>query len=78
METYIGNIALFAFNFAPKGWMDCKGQLMDIAQNQALFALVGTTYGGDGVRNFALPTLKEPAEGLRYCIAVQGIFPSRP
>lgn len=58
MDVYIGMIGLFAFNFAPKSWAICNGQLMSIAQNSALFSLIGTTYGGDGVTTFALPDLR--------------------
>lgn len=58
MESYIGQICLFGFNFAPQNWAFCNGQLMSIAQNSALFALLGTTYGGDGVTTFALPNLQ--------------------
>jgi microcystin-dependent protein len=54
-EQYLGEIKLFAGNFAPKGWALCQGQLLPINQNQALFALLGTTYGGNGTTNFALP-----------------------
>jgi microcystin-dependent protein len=55
---YLGQIQPFAFNFAPVGWAMCNGQLLPISQNTALFALVGTFYGGDGVTNFALPNLQ--------------------
>ena len=55
---FIGEIQLVAFNFAPKGWALCNGQLLSISQNQALFALLGTIYGGDGVTTFALPDLR--------------------
>jgi microcystin-dependent protein len=55
---YIGDIALFAFNFAPSGWALCQGQLLAIAQNTALFAILGTTYGGNGKTTFALPDLR--------------------
>lgn len=57
-EAFIGEIRLVAFQFAPKGWAQCNGQLLPINQNQALFALLGTTYGGDGRVNFALPDLR--------------------
>lgn len=79
MEPYFGQIALFAFNFAPQGWSTCDGQMLSIAQNNALFALLGTTYGGDGKTTFALPDLrgKEPVKGAHYCIAMTGIFPPR-
>jgi len=57
-EPFLGEIDLVAFNFAPVGWAQCDGQLLSIAQNTALFALIGTTYGGDGVQTFALPDLR--------------------
>src|SRR5271157_2131511 len=57
-EPYLGEIEAFPFNFAPKGWAFCAGQLLPINQNQALFALIGTYYGGNGVTNFALPDLR--------------------
>lgn len=58
MEEYIGIVKLFAGNFAPRGWMFCDGSLLSIAQNSALFSILGTTYGGDGRTTFALPNLK--------------------
>ena len=57
-DFIIGEIRMFAGNFAPKGWAFCQGQLLPIAQNQALFSLLGTTYGGDGMTSFALPDLR--------------------
>jgi microcystin-dependent protein len=57
MEPYIGQIELFPYNFAPLNWLVCNGQLLPISGNDALFALIGTTYGGDGVSTFALPNL---------------------
>jgi microcystin-dependent protein len=57
-EPFLSEIRLFSFNFAPKGWALCDGQLLPINQNQALFSLLGTTYGGDGRVNFALPNLQ--------------------
>src|SRR5690242_261584 len=57
-EALIGSIFIFAGNFAPKGYAFCNGQLMSIAQNQALFSILGTTYGGDGITTFALPDLR--------------------
>jgi microcystin-dependent protein len=57
-EPFIGQIALFAFNFPPKGWGLCNGQLLPINQNQALFSLLGTTFGGNGQTTFALPDLR--------------------
>src|SRR6185503_3070316 len=57
-EPFLSEIRLFSFTFAPKGWALCNGQLLPINQNQALFALLGTTFGGDGRVNFALPDLR--------------------
>jgi len=57
-DPWLGEIALVAFNFAPQGWAFCNGQLLSIAQNTALFSLLGTTYGGDGQSTFALPNLQ--------------------
>ena len=57
-DPFLGQIEIFAFRFAPKGWALCNGQLMSIAQNPQLFQLLGTTYGGDGRINFALPDLQ--------------------
>ena len=57
-EPFLGEIRIFGFNFAPQGWAMCDGQLLSIQQNTALFALLGTTYGGDGVQTFALPDLR--------------------
>jgi microcystin-dependent protein len=57
MEAYIGQIVLFAGNYAPQGWMLCNGQVLNVNQNQALFAVIGNVYGGDGRSTFALPNL---------------------
>ncbi|GAB5553598.1 MAG: hypothetical protein Sapg2KO_31890 [Saprospiraceae bacterium] len=57
-DPFIGEITMFAGNFAPRGWAKCDGQLLPIAQNTALFSLLGTTYGGDGRTTFALPDLR--------------------
>ncbi len=57
-EPILGEIRMFAGNFAPTGWAFCQGQLLPIAQNTALFSLLGTTYGGDGITSFALPDLR--------------------
>jgi microcystin-dependent protein len=57
-EPFLSEIRIFSFVFAPKGWALCNGQLLPINQNQALFSLLGTTYGGDGRVNFALPDLR--------------------
>jgi microcystin-dependent protein len=57
-EPYVGQLLMVGFNFAPRGWALCNGQLLAISQNEALFALLGTTYGGDGVTTFELPDLR--------------------
>ena len=57
-EPFLGEIRLVSFNFPPKGWVFCNGQLLPINQYQALFSILGTTYGGDGRTNFALPNLQ--------------------
>lgn len=115
-EAYIGELMLIGFNFCPRGTAEANGQLLPISSNTALFSLLGTTYGGDGRTNFALPDLRgrapihagqgrglpatvqgemrggssvarsagtpDPAQTLptltmRYCIATDGIYPSR-
>src|SRR5262245_40051435 len=58
MDPFVAEIRIFGFNFAPKGWAFCAGQLLPLSQNTALFSLLGTTYGGDGKSNFALPNLQ--------------------
>lgn len=58
IEPYLGNVAIFAGNFAPRSWMFCQGQLLPISQYDALYALIGTTFGGDGQTTFALPNLQ--------------------
>lgn len=58
MESYVGEIRLLPYNFAPVGWADCNGQLISISENETLFMLLGTTYGGDGVNTFGLPDLR--------------------
>ena len=78
MEAYMASVILFAGNFAPREWAECNGQIMQVNENTALFSLIGTTYGGDGMRTFALPKLKSPVEGMRYIICIHGIYPSRP
>ncbi|MGQ7945871.1 phage tail protein [Flavobacterium sp. WC2509] len=58
MDPFVAEIRIFPFNFAPRGWAMCNGQLMPLSQNTALFSLLGTTYGGDGKSTFALPDLQ--------------------
>lgn len=79
MEPFLGQIQLLPYNFAPQYWAFCEGQILQIHDNSGLYSLIGTTFGGDGQTTFALPNLKgkEPVPGLRYCIALRGIFPNR-
>ena len=79
---FIGQVSTFSLGFCPVGWAPTDGRLLTIAQNDALFALIGTTYGGDGQTNFAVPNTSAiatlaPGAKLTRCIALQGIFPSR-
>lgn len=60
-DPFVAEIRIFPFNFAPKGWAFCDGQLLPLSQNTALFSLLGTTYGGNGKSNFALPNLQGSA-----------------
>ena len=80
-DPFLGEIQSFAFNFCPHGWAPLNGQLMVISQNTALFALLGTFYGGNGTTTFALPTAKPifSANGHPFtqCIALFGVFPSQ-
>jgi hypothetical protein len=79
IDVLIGTIQLFPYTFAPMGWMSCEGQLMNITQNQALYSLIGTKFGGDGRTNFALPNLNgaSPLSQNKYYIAMTGLYPSR-
>ncbi|TLY46919.1 MAG: phage tail protein [Gammaproteobacteria bacterium] len=61
MDPFVAEIRIFPFNFAPKGWAFCDGQILPLSQNTALFSLLGTTYGGDGKSNFALPNMQGSA-----------------
>jgi microcystin-dependent protein len=83
MEQTIAEIRMFAGNYAPRGWAFCEGQTLTINENEALFCLLGTQYGGNGNTNFQLPKLaplKESDGGqtpIKYIIALEGYFPSR-
>jgi microcystin-dependent protein len=85
MDPFLGEIRTVGFNFAPAGWALCNGQAMPISENNALFALLGIQFGGNGTTTFNLPNLTEPAATpkapaapLLHIIALNGIFPSRP
>lgn len=74
-QPYVGEIKMFAGNFAPAGWMFCEGQLLPISENETLFQLIGTTYGGDGESTFALPDLRGRIpihQGNGYILAETG------
>ncbi len=90
-QPYVGEIRMFAGNFAPAGWMFCEGQLLPISENETLFQLIGTTYGGDGQETFNLPRMRwqQWAEQnspdaqpfgeqiqMHYDISLFGVFPS--
>ncbi|ADZ82390.1 phage tail protein [Cellulosilyticum lentocellum] len=80
MDYLLGEITLFPYTFTPMGWMSCEGQILNIAQNQALYSLIGNTYGGNAAQGtFALPNLKgaEPLPNMKYYIATEGIYPQR-
>jgi microcystin-dependent protein len=75
MDPFMGEILIFSFDFAPRGWAACNGQLMKIVQNSALYALLGTMYGGDGKTTFALPDLqgRVPLDvGAGFAVANKG------
>ena len=79
MDPILGQIRLFAFDFAPTGWMPCNGATLQIREYTAVFSLIGAIHGGDGATTFALPNLKgkEPIAGFIYCICMEGVFPQR-
>lgn len=79
VDALLGSIMLFPYNFTPTDWLACEGQVLLISQYQALYALIGPTYGGDGRTTFAVPNLKgaAPLPTMKYYIALAGIFPSR-
>ena len=83
MDALIGEIKLFAGNFAPRDWAFCDGQTLQISTNTALFSILGTQYGGDGRETFQLPNLKPLRESdggktpIRYIICLAGYYPSR-
>ena len=76
LSPYLGEVVLYAFNFAPHNWSPCIGQLLPISQNTQLFLSIRNEFGGDGVSTFALPDYRTLApQGMQYCIAVQGVDP---
>lgn len=82
MDPYIGQIQLFPYNFEPRGWVLCDGRTMQIMPNQALYSLIGTTFGGNGATEFKLPDLRNAnplatTNQMKYYIAVEGLYPMR-
>ena len=80
IEAYLGQIQLFAFGFAPIGWMLCNGATLNINQYSPLYALIGITYGGDGRTTFKIPNLQgaSPIPNMEYYMVVEdGVFPQR-
>lgn len=80
LETFLGAIALFPYGYAPLHWAECDGALLPIAQHTPLYSLLGAQFGGDGKVTFALPDLrsKAPGSGMKYYIALQGLWPTGP
>lgn len=77
LTPFLGEIVLYAFNFAPQTWSPCAGQLLPLSQNTPLFLLLKNQFGGDGVSTFALPDYRKVAPaGMQYCIALQGVQPT--
>jgi microcystin-dependent protein len=80
-QAYVGEVIVTGADFCPAGWEPMNGQLLAISENETLFQLIGTTYGGDGQNNFALPTAKPvisaTGAALTQCISLFGIFPSQ-
>lgn len=80
-EPFVGEIMMVGYQFCPAGTMEADGRLLPIAEYTALFSLYGTTFGGDGRTTFGLPDLMTTAKvdqpGIRYCVAIYGIYPSR-
>ena len=84
-EPFLGMIKLFPYSFVPMSWIECNGATLNVAQNSALFSLIGTQFGGDGKTTFKVPDLRNAlpypgAQGQKayvYCIATAGIYPTR-
>lgn len=79
MDSFLGQIALFAFNRDIQGWAHCNGNVLQVNSNQALYSLIGNRYGGDPSKGtFALPKMNPPDPNMGYFICVEGIYPSWP
>jgi len=80
MDSIVGEIRLFSFDFSPNGWMECAGQTLQVMQYATLFSLIGTKYGGNGSTTFCLPNLSAAGQALsktKYYIAIDGDYPER-
>ncbi len=79
VDYLIGQIALFPYGFAPRGWMLCNGQLLQVSQNNALYSLLGSRFGGNDKTTFAIPNLQgaEPQPGTAYYICTAGLYPAK-
>jgi microcystin-dependent protein len=78
-EPFVGETRIFAFSFAPDGWLACDGSLLPIGEFESLFQLIGNSYGGDGHTNFAVPQVAGPQSdgtALNVCICLFGAYPS--
>jgi microcystin-dependent protein len=83
MDPYIGQIQLFPYNFEPRGWVLCDGRTMQIMQYQALYSLLGITFGGNATTDFKIPDLRNAnplvtTNQMKYYIAIEGLYPMRP
>jgi microcystin-dependent protein len=82
IELYTGTMLLVPYNIVPDGWVECNGQTLQIADNQALFALMGPKYGGDGIQNFKVPDMGEAKDAngnpLKWIMYLYGLFPPPP
>jgi microcystin-dependent protein len=80
MSSFVGEIRVFAFGYAPAGWMECAGQKLQVQQYMSLYSVIGNQYGGEGMMSFCLPNLSSDALAggkSKYYIAVEGEFPER-
>lgn len=79
MDYLLGSIVLLPYNFTPIGFLQCNGQVVSVMQNEALFSLLGTQFGGDGINNFGLPNLQgaEPHPSIRFYMCSEGQYPQR-
>ena len=81
MDPFMGEIRLFAGNYAPVNWALCQGQILQINIDQALYSILGTTYGGDGITTYALPDLRSSLQsfpaGITPIICINGVYPTR-